>query len=195
MKRIFGGENEGDNNGEYDEDEEEINEKNENGTPAEKIGDNNIEEHEELLVVDRKLVHENNILEESDSAVASNESKESTMDKERSNEAVSSDCDVDAAANHQDTASMVAIKKNHAVNNKQIDLLSETIETEPSNSSPTRVVKKEVDNEGEVRDVFDDDKSAPLEQVQPLQETIAANAVASEEQLVLQKKSRVRQSQ
>eukprot|EP00592_Proboscia_alata_P018658 CAMPEP_0194409730 /NCGR_PEP_ID=MMETSP0176-20130528/7634_1 /TAXON_ID=216777 /ORGANISM="Proboscia alata, Strain PI-D3" /LENGTH=34 /DNA_ID= /DNA_START= /DNA_END= /DNA_ORIENTATION= len=34
MERIFGGEHEGDNNGEYD--EEEINEKNEDGTPAEK---------------------------------------------------------------------------------------------------------------------------------------------------------------
>jgi len=72
MERIFGGEHEGDNNGEYDEDEEEINE---DGTPAEKIGDKNIEEHEELLVADRNLVLENNILEESDSAVVSYESE------------------------------------------------------------------------------------------------------------------------
>mmetsp|Transcript_54981 Transcript_54981/g.66190 ORF Transcript_54981/g.66190 Transcript_54981/m.66190 type:complete len:83 (+) Transcript_54981:307-555(+) len=72
MSHIFGVENEGDNNGEYDEDEEEINE---DGTPAEKIGDKNIEEHEELLVADRNLVLENNILEESDSAVVSYESE------------------------------------------------------------------------------------------------------------------------
>jgi len=105
INRRFGGESEdeGDNNEEDDEDEEEIDEKNEDGTPAEKIGDKDIEKHEELLVVDRNLVHENNILEESDSAVVNNESNNSMVDEERSNEAVSSDCDVDAAANHQDT--------------------------------------------------------------------------------------------
>mmetsp|Transcript_31390 Transcript_31390/g.36192 ORF Transcript_31390/g.36192 Transcript_31390/m.36192 type:complete len:83 (+) Transcript_31390:411-659(+) len=78
MSHIFGVENEGDNNGEYDEDEEEINE---DGTPAEKIGDKDIEKHEELLVVDRNLVHENKIPEESDSAAVSNEVKKYMMDE------------------------------------------------------------------------------------------------------------------
>mmetsp|Transcript_31391 Transcript_31391/g.36193 ORF Transcript_31391/g.36193 Transcript_31391/m.36193 type:complete len:83 (+) Transcript_31391:348-596(+) len=78
MSRIFGVDNEGDNNGEYDEDEEEINE---DGTPAEKIGDKDIEKHEELLVVDRNLVHENKIPEESDSAAVSNEVKKYMMDE------------------------------------------------------------------------------------------------------------------
>ena len=111
------------------------------------------------------------------------------VDEERSNEAVSSDCDVDAAANHQDTASMVAIEKNHEVNNDPVDVLSESIGTEPSNSSTKRVVNKEVDNEGEVEDVFDDDKSAAFEQVRLLQETIAANAAALEEQTRLAKEA------
>jgi len=84
---------------------------------------------------------------------------------------------------------MVVIERKHAVNNEQIDLLSETIGTEPSNSSPKRVVKKEVDNEGEVGDVFDDDKSAAFEQVRLLQETIAANAAALEEQTRLAKEA------
>mmetsp|Transcript_54981 Transcript_54981/g.66188 ORF Transcript_54981/g.66188 Transcript_54981/m.66188 type:complete len:161 (+) Transcript_54981:616-1098(+) len=84
---------------------------------------------------------------------------------------------------------MVAVEKNHAVNNDQIDALSESIGTEPSNSSPKRVVNKEVDSEGEVEDVFDDDKSAAFEQVRLLQETIAANAAASEEQTRLAKEA------
>ena len=37
------------------------------------------------------------------------------IDEERSNEAVSSDYDVDAGANHQDTASTFFIEKNHTV--------------------------------------------------------------------------------
>ena len=49
------------------------------------------------------------------------------MDEEIRNEVVSSNCDVNVAANYQNTASMVAIEKNHVVENEQIYLLRETI--------------------------------------------------------------------